>query len=118
MTDAVLHILKLRLILAQLLRFPFREKVCYLLIKNDKKSQIHNSNTQCHIPKYLLNNGKVNIPLLQKSGGSLGQFELEKDRAVNSGNGTHGGSYWKLKQKGKKGYWTLGKDGTVLRRKK
>lgn len=37
-------------------------------------------------------------------------------RAINSGAGTHGGSYWRFKDTINPGsYWTLDKDGNILR---
>jgi hypothetical protein len=54
-----------------------------------------------------MNGGKLKDP---KTG-----YFLSKDKAVNSGTGTHGGSYWKLENSIEKRVGTLSQDGKFLR---
>ncbi|WP_066224453.1 DNRLRE domain-containing protein [Metabacillus fastidiosus] len=66
------------------------------------------------ISKKLLDGNRVKIEMFKN--GKYDKFKLEKDRAINSGVGTHGGSAWKLKDTRKPGsYWTLDKNGKLLR---
>ncbi|MBS4750176.1 hypothetical protein KG091_03670 [Carnobacteriaceae bacterium zg-ZUI78] len=44
-----------------------------------------------------------------------GSYTLIRDRAVNSGSGTHGGSYWKLYDRYGKRVGTFDRDGIWLR---
>lgn len=71
------------------------------------------------IPKKLINETAdatyINLDLFKN--GKYGSATLEKDRAINSGAGTHGGSYYKLKIRGESGYWSITKEGKILRRK-
>ncbi|NEZ45236.1 hypothetical protein [Paenibacillus alvei] len=61
----------------------------------------------------ILDGNRVKIELFEK--GKYKGWKLEKDRAVNSGAGSHGGSYWKLfNREGER--WTLDINGNVLRR--
>ncbi|MNB90640.1 tRNA nuclease WapA precursor [compost metagenome] len=63
--------------------------------------------------KLLDKNNRVKIKLFSDSGTYKG-WTLVKDRAINSGAGTHGGSYYKLfDRNGNR--WTLDKNGNVLR---
>lgn len=68
------------------------------------------------ISKKILDGSRVAVENFKN--GKLGRYILEQDRALNSGAGTHGGSYWKLKKIGEAGYWTLDKSGNILRMKK
>ncbi|MFD2746534.1 hypothetical protein ACFSTH_09450 [Paenibacillus yanchengensis] len=50
--------------------------------------------------------------------GKYGSTTLENDRGRSSGIGGHGGSYHKLKIRGESGYWSVTKEGKIIRRKK
>ncbi|MNI65875.1 hypothetical protein D3C73_1214000 [compost metagenome] len=66
------------------------------------------------ISKKILDGSRIKIELFSNSGSYKG-WTLVKDRAINSGAGSHGGSYYKLfDRSGNR--WTLDKNGNILRK--